>query len=734
MDFNLIAQFSLFDPASLWAMFQMIVGLGFVIFVHELGHFAVAKACGVKCEKFYVGFDAFDIKIGDRVIVPRKLVHWKWGETEYGVGILPLGGYVKMLGQDDNPSQINEERKRSLQDAESSQTDTNLPTQRPRLDPRSYQAKSVPQRMAIISAGVIMNLIFAVIFAAIAFGIGVNYEPPQIGFTTPGSPAWQHNLDGATVLAIGEQSTQGKYFTFGHLREAIVFDGGDQPIELLIMPAPELSALSSSPIDETSLKPVKLSIQPARNLFRIKGAEGLPAIGISPSASAVLGSNAIAEGHSAALADPPFMAGDKIVSVDGKSIVRHLTDENGRPYKQHNVFLLRMLLAQNTDEPVDITVERTDTKTKQVTRVTSIVPPNPLRTLGLEMEIGKIAAIQRNSPAFFAGMQIGDLIIAIDGAPVGDPFTLHSRMTKMARAEESVEFTVERQPEGSSEFETIQLSVRPRLPRAPSLPDEDHPYAIDTLGIAFHVKNIVAGVGDFADGTVADLEPGTRILRIHFKLTPEQASRVAPIARNPIDLSNNRIAWPIIDALMQQMEPGTRVELVCEHENKKQIIDTTIMNYPGFFSVGRGMRIGTEQMSYRAKSIWESMQLGLNQTWLDATKVLRFLGKLIRGEISLTSLGGPGTIVMAATSEASQGTSRLLLFLTLLSANLAVINFLPIPVLDGGHMMFLAYEGIFRRPVSERLQIILSFAGLIFIVGLMLLVISLDVWRWSGLF
>ena len=73
---------------------MVVVGLGLVIFVHELGHFLVAKLCGVKCEKFYLGFDIAGLKL---VQVPQ------WGETEYGIGILPLGGYVKMLGQEDNP-------------------------------------------------------------------------------------------------------------------------------------------------------------------------------------------------------------------------------------------------------------------------------------------------------------------------------------------------------------------------------------------------------------------------------------------------------------------------------------------------------------------------------------------------------------------------------------------------------------------------------------------------------
>ena len=91
------------DPASWWVILQVALGLGFVIFVHELGHFLVAKACGVKCEKFYLGFDVGGL----------KLAKFQWGETEYGIGALPLGGYVKMLGQDDNPAAAAEEARRA---------------------------------------------------------------------------------------------------------------------------------------------------------------------------------------------------------------------------------------------------------------------------------------------------------------------------------------------------------------------------------------------------------------------------------------------------------------------------------------------------------------------------------------------------------------------------------------------------------------------------------------------
>ena len=73
-----------------------------------------------------------------------------------------------------------------------------------------------------------------------------------------------------------------------------------------------------------------------------------------------------------------------------------------------------------------------------------------------------------------------------------------------------------------------------------------------------------------------------------------------------------------------------------------------------------------------------------------------------------------------------RGLGRLLLFLTMLSANLAVINFLPIPVLDGGHMVFLLYELIRGKPPSEHVVGILSYVGLVLLLSLMLFVFGLD--------
>ena len=142
--------------------------------------------------------------------------------------------------------------------------------------------------------------------------------------------------------------------------------------------------------------------------------------------------------------------------------------------------------------------------------------------------------------------------------------------------------------------------------------------------------------------------------------------------------------------------------------------------------------LGFEQLSRvkKAESLSDALRLGYRETKEGIEQVmvtLARMGKLYK------HMGGPATIVYAATAEASEGLPRLLGFLTLLSANLAVLNFLPIPVLDGGHMMFLIYEGIFGKPMNERIAFAATMAGLCLVLCLLVFMLGLDFFRFSGL-
>ena len=118
---------------------------------------------------------------------------------------------------------------------------------------------------------------------------------------------------------------------------------------------------------------------------------------------------------------------------------------------------------------------------------------------------------------------------------------------------------------------------------------------------------------------------------------------------------------------------------------------------------------------------------GYHKTKNSTFVVFRSLEKIGSGQISVRHLGGPLEILKQALYAAKEGPGRFLVFLTLLSANLAVLNFLPIPVLDGGHMVLLAWEGIRGKPADERVQLVLTYIGLILILSLMVFVLGLDV-------
>ncbi len=150
-----------------------------------------------------------------------------------------------------------------------------------------------------------------------------------------------------------------------------------------------------------------------------------------------------------------------------------------------------------------------------------------------------------------------------------------------------------------------------------------------------------------------------------------------------------------------------------------------------WFNPDRGFDLMPDLLEIRADSFGQAIVMGIGEARYSVTQVYRFLRRL-GTQISVKGLGGPVAIAQQAGAAASQGLAELLLFLTMLSANLAVINFLPIPILDGGHMVFLILEGVLKRPVNERVVIAFHYAGFLFIISLMIFVLGLDLSRWMS--
>ena len=160
------------------------LGLSLIIFLHELGHFLAAKACDVHVKTFSIGFGP-----------PLPFCSFKRGETTYKVGMIPLGGYVAMIGEGDARNDSVIEDGGGIADPD--------PTYGPESEPdypRSFKNKSVPQRMLIISAGVIMNILLAGTAFVVAYLNGVDEQPAVVQSVDPGSAAWRAGIRPGTQV------------------------------------------------------------------------------------------------------------------------------------------------------------------------------------------------------------------------------------------------------------------------------------------------------------------------------------------------------------------------------------------------------------------------------------------------------------------------------------------------------------------------------------------------------
>jgi len=242
------------------------------------------------------------------------------------------------------------------------------------------------------------------------------------------------------------------------------------------------------------------------------------------------------------------------------------------------------------------------------------------------------------------------------------------------------------------------------------------------------------GVEPDSPAAKAGLAAGDVIAAVEFKVVSDEAqAQVDELFGGSlgerIEFEEGISNWPYVSDLLQSVPPGVDMKLSFERGSQK--LEATLRAEPSkqWYYPDRGLRLVMFKRIHTADSWAAASALGLRATKEGMGRVFDFLGKFATGQISLGKVGGPLMIAAVAGSEASQGIPRLLIFLTLLSANLAILNFLPIPALDGGHMVFLAAEGITGKPVDERLQGALTLVGVAALLALMILVFANDIHR-----
>jgi regulator of sigma E protease len=231
-------------------------------------------------------------------------------------------------------------------------------------------------------------------------------------------------------------------------------------------------------------------------------------------------------------------------------------------------------------------------------------------------------------------------------------------------------------------------------------------------------KLIVAGVQAGSAAQHAGLAAGDRLVSIDGKPTDNATAFIAYVKTHAGK------------AITLQVERGGNAQQAGKTEDI-HVVPLAQHDDATGQQVGRiGAELATQVPSFQVRyGPIESLQLGAHRTWDLAAYSVRMFGRMITGEASLKNLSGPVTIADYAGKSARLGPSAFLSFLALVSISLGVLNLLPIPVLDGGHLLYYLVEAATGKAVSDRWQLVLQRAGLACIVALSAIALFNDLAR-----
>jgi len=737
------------------------------------------------------------------------------GETTYKLAVLPLGGYVNMVGE-------------------------GLETDEDENYPRSFKNKTVGQRMLIISAGVIMNVLLSCVLFIVVYYHGVPKRPAVVGRVDAGGAMWQKGIPSGSLITNLDGISDP---TFENLRRKVILSAKGEELPFTIQ--------EFGPNGEPKDNPKTVNLLP-----RLESSDQNPVVGVAPpeqlrlppKPEKDLGFLPVLKGSPAAAARPiPVKVDEVIVAAtdpdkpdtlkridhdlkagtfdyqelarrvlalrDKKMLVRVLpkgADEKEKPDERevkvegfqwndaiigctevqhagsYNPFRVSDLPrdprhqqdADTTDQPTDdrrdpfvfhkhlgrlaglpivIQVRRGDPNNTSMRENTAsgppvnlFVPPAYHYTFGMRMKMGKVAAVREDSSAAQAGVKKGDELTKVvlidehgkelfsreDLDPERLPFELAQAAAK-APGKKKVILTLRREAEHAPK----DITCDPVVWDDSWDNDEESPMSIASplpiaqLGVAYWVLSQIVEVKPDSPAARAGLKKDDTLKEYRMR---EQSRLTRQLGWSEWgELKTERNGNSIYDrwaAPFWYLQLGENKEMQVKVERPggsvEEPLTLTAEEDRTWPLVSRGLNLQDDYKIQKADSLGDALVLGGRETGDMIILMYLQLRSLATGRVSIKQAGGPIAIGVQGFFVAQAGNFELLLFLGIISINLAVVNFLPIPILDGGHMVFLIYEKLRGRPPTEKARVVATYIGLAMIGFLMLFVFYQDIQKY----
>jgi len=659
------------------------LGFGSVVLVHEFGHFIVAKLSGIKVEAFSIFMpptlfgvqrteNGFKFRILPKIFAKEDDESGEGGlsftvggngkasETEYRLGLIPFGGFVKMLGQEDTgPVKTND-------------------------DPRSFANKPVGIRAAVLAAGVVFNVISAVIIFMIVFLIGINLTPAVVGGVVPDSPAARAGLKaGDEIIEVAGKSDDLDFSNIGiaaalsdkdekvplRVRHA---DGSEEDLALVAEQLPGEPMRLFGIVIPTSLTIGRLSEDDANDLYSKTG----------------------------------LLAGDRIKSVDGREVQSHWELEE----VTQNILVKEVVLSgERVGDSGEVESFESEIRLNLMHATGSYIESefelSHIYSMVPRLRITVVSDELASSVDDEISLQPDDIIVAI--GDVENP--TYSEMRDVTEKSEDKELPVKvlRTNDNGVE-EVFTVTVKPQKPAGSDR-------VLIGIGVALDAEHPVVAKTMNAEGGPPKLAipRGAKITAVDGAAVSNFYEIIREIRRYAGE--HITIDWRLNEEIAGNvaLDVGTDGESVTVKSAFAEFIPFEDLKRP-----------------YKASGPIDAVGMGYRKTVMFVAQTYVTLKRLVGGLVSPKNLMGPvGIITLSYRIVAEQPLVYYVYFLGLISAVIAVFNFLPLPPLDGGLVVILLVEKIKGSALSERVQGVIAYAGWALILTLVLYVTFNDIVR-----